>query len=90
MEILQGVVYMEPGYGADGGEGVVVTGEVNSDVPGTYTLTYTATDAAGNAGTATREVIVIESDQTWTYHQSVLNTGNRCPPGREYITTKET
>ena len=31
---------------------------VKKDLSGTYTVTYTSTDAAGNAGTATRSVIV--------------------------------
>jgi hypothetical protein len=35
-----------------------VTGTVNVNSAGEYTLTYTATDAAGNQGTATRSVIV--------------------------------
>ncbi len=37
---------------------IVVTNPVNSATPGTYTVTYTATDSAGNAGTAERTVIV--------------------------------
>ncbi|MCX6824097.1 MAG: DUF5011 domain-containing protein [candidate division SR1 bacterium] len=43
----------------DGG-GVVssITGTVNISVLGTYTLTYTKIDTAGNTGTATRTVIV--------------------------------
>ena len=35
-----------------------VSGTVDEDLTGTYTITYTATDAAGNVGTATRTVIV--------------------------------
>jgi len=37
---------------------VIVTGDVNVNAAGTYELTYTATDAAGNVGTATRTVYV--------------------------------
>lgn len=37
----------------------VVSGDVNTNLTGTYTKTYTATDAAGNVGTATRTIIVI-------------------------------
>lgn len=37
---------------------IVVTGSVNKDITGTYTLTYSATDAAGNTGSASRTVIV--------------------------------
>ena len=32
--------------------------DLNVDTPGTYTVTYTCTDSAGNVGTATREVTV--------------------------------
>ena len=35
-----------------------VSGTVNEDLTGTYTITYTATDAAGNTNTATRTVVV--------------------------------
>ena len=58
MEISQGGSYSEPGASADTGEQVTITGTVNPNVPGTYTLTYTATDAAGNVGTATREIVI--------------------------------
>ncbi len=34
------------------------TGSVNTNVPGTYTLTYSATDLSSNSATATRTVIV--------------------------------
>ena len=37
---------------------IVVTGAVDTGTEGTYTLTYTATDSAGNEGTATRSVVV--------------------------------
>jgi hypothetical protein len=42
----------------DGAIVPTVTGTVNKDLVGTYTITYSATDAAGNEGTATRTVIV--------------------------------
>jgi len=38
----------------DGSIGVTVSGTVNKDLAGIYTLTYSATDAAGNTGSATR------------------------------------
>lgn len=59
-----GSVFVEPGYRAvDNVDGdvtsrVVVTGTVNTDVAGTYTLTYTVSDNAGNVGRATRTVTV--------------------------------
>jgi formylglycine-generating enzyme required for sulfatase activity len=60
-----GKAFVEPGYSAsDDVDGdlsldVVVTGSVNVQVAGSYTLTYTATDAAGNSGTAERVVTVV-------------------------------
>merc|ERR1719285_1424039 len=58
MEIIQGGTYVERGVDADGGEGITITGTVDTNVPGTYIITYASTDAAGNVGTTTREVIV--------------------------------
>jgi hypothetical protein len=40
---------------------VITSGSVDTDKVGTYTLTYTATDASGNAGTATRTVNVVDT-----------------------------
>src|SRR5207249_2840402 len=37
------------------------SGAVDPNTPGTYTLTYSATDAAGNTGTATRTVHVVDA-----------------------------
>jgi len=42
----------------DGVVTVVTTGNVDTDVDGIYTLTYTATDNAGNSATATRTITV--------------------------------
>ncbi len=41
---------------------IVVTGNVDTSIAGDYTLTYTATDAAGNSGSATRVVTVQPCD----------------------------
>ena len=38
---------------------VVASGKVNTSVPGNYTILYTATDAAGNTGIATRVVTIM-------------------------------
>jgi VCBS repeat-containing protein len=41
---------------------IVITGEVNVQTPGTYTLTYTVSDSAGNtADPVTRQVVVADS-----------------------------
>ena len=42
----------------DGKTDVKVTGNVDVNKPGTYTLTYSSTDAAGNTSTVKRQVIV--------------------------------
>jgi len=59
-----GTPYTEPGFAAtDNCDGdltalVIVQGNVDVNVPGTYNLTYTATDAHGNSATAIRTVTI--------------------------------
>jgi len=59
-----GVTWAEPGYTAtDNVDGdltsnVVVTGSVDENTSGDYTINYSVTDAAGNTGTAVRTVQV--------------------------------
>jgi hypothetical protein len=61
--------YVDPGATADGGETVTVnTSSVNMDAPGNYTVTYSATDAYGNIGTASRTVTVLFG---WTEQQKI-------------------
>jgi len=67
MTLEVGTAYVEPGYTAtDNYDGdittnVVVSGSVNHDVPGTYTLTYNVSDLGGiPAEEKTRTVIVVE------------------------------
>ncbi|KZN35779.1 BspA family leucine-rich repeat surface protein [Pseudoalteromonas luteoviolacea] len=43
---------------------VTITGHVNTYQPSDYTLTYSATDLAGNQGTATRTVTVLPEQDT--------------------------
>ena len=65
MEIPQGGSYVEPGCSVDDDLlECTITGTVNPDVPGTYTITYTAVDEAGNVGTATRKVVVTATTTT--------------------------
>lgn len=59
------------GYNADGQTNVpagvtlslpvTVSGSVNTNVPGNYTLTYTATNNFGNVATATRTVVIADT-----------------------------
>ena len=43
-----GSTYTDAGATADGGETVTTSGSVDVNTVGTYTITYSATDAAGN------------------------------------------
>ena len=53
-----GGTYTEAGATSDGGETVTISGTVDVNTAGVYTVTYSASDAAGNAATATRTVTV--------------------------------
>ena len=61
-----GDTYEESGASAtdatDGTVEVTISGEVNTSSIGTYTITYTATDAAGNPASVNRTVTVEEAD----------------------------
>ena len=56
-----GDVYVDAGATSDGGETVNVSGTVDTSVVGTYIITYSATDAAGNTTTSTRSVVVVDT-----------------------------
>mgnify|MGYP001257350508 CR=1 FL=1 len=56
-----GDAYVDAGATADTGESVVTIGNVDTNTVGTYIITYTATDSAGNIGTATRTVNVVDT-----------------------------
>lgn len=60
--LKQGEVYEELGAKAvddkDGEVKVATGGSVDTSIPGSYTITYTATDSAGNTATKTRTVTV--------------------------------
>ncbi len=62
VHVAQDSTYVDAGATAndnvDGAITPVMSGSVDTSTPGTYTITYTATDAAGNEGTAERTVIV--------------------------------
>ena len=65
MSMNEGGAWSDPGATAtDNVDGdltsaIVKTGAVDPATPGLYTLTYSATDAAGNAGSASRVVTVV-------------------------------
>ncbi|MDA7522034.1 DUF5011 domain-containing protein, partial [Akkermansiaceae bacterium] len=59
--VEQGSTWTDAGATADGGETVTASGAVDTSAAGTYTITYTATDGAGNVGTATRTVTVVDT-----------------------------
>lgn len=66
IEVAFGAVFEDLGAVAnddiDGELPVSVEGAVDTMAPGTYTLTYTATDSDGQVGTASREVVVLEDE----------------------------
>lgn len=59
------VAYADVGASAfdacSGGVAVFAVGSVNTNVPGVYSITYTADDGSGNTNTATRTVYVVDS-----------------------------
>lgn len=69
MELEVGDAFVDPGATAtddvDGDltDAIVVTGDVDTSVAGTYTVTYTVSDAAGNEARAERIVHVVEPDE---------------------------
>lgn len=62
VNLIVGAPYVEQGATAvdakDGVRPVVISGTVTTSVPGTCTVTYSASDTAGNTATATRTVLV--------------------------------
>ena len=57
--VAQNATWTDAGATADGGETVTASGTVDMSTAGTYTITYTATDASGNQGTITRTVTIV-------------------------------
>ncbi len=64
-ELIKGTPYTEAGATAtDDREGIVnvtIAGSVDTNKVGTYIITYTATDSAGNTATATRTVKIVDT-----------------------------
>ena len=60
---------------------LLVSGTVNPSAVGTYTLTYLATDASGNASTNTRIVVVRDTTPpviSWSFTNLVLAADTNC------------
>ena len=56
-----GATWTDAGATADGGETVTTSGSVDTSTVGTYTITYSATDASGNTSSETRTVTVVDT-----------------------------
>ncbi len=65
MTIQLSETFTDPGYtvtdNADSNVSVTVSGNVDTNTLGEYTLTYTATDASGNTSTVTRTITVSDA-----------------------------
>ena len=65
LSVELGSAFTDPGASAtdlkDGALSVSVSGTVDTSTVGSYTLTYSATDAAGNSASATRTVNVVDT-----------------------------
>ena len=59
----------------DGTLSAIASGTVNTNTVGTYTITYTATDADGNVGTAARSVHVVNFDGTYSVNEQCNVSG---------------
>ena len=84
-----GVTYNELGATAldetDGTVSVQTTGTVNSNVVGSYIITYTASDVAGNTATMTRNISVISTtNETTTIDRQVSSSSD---DAEEYISS---
>lgn len=71
---------------------ISVTGSVNKDLAGTYTLKYTVSDAAGNEGTASRTVIVRNDAYAWAGNYNVSDSivGDAVYPYTQTVATSTT
>ncbi|MBL0049173.1 MAG: DUF5011 domain-containing protein [Bacteroidetes bacterium] len=75
---LQGT-YFELGATANDDEdgdltsAISISNTINKDLTGTYTVTYSATDAAGNEGTATRTITVVNDAAKFEGTYAVTN-----------------
>ncbi len=91
MNVRLGTTFTDPGYTAsDDKDGditskVTMSGMPNMAKVGTYTMTYSVSDAAGNAGTATRTVVVYTGRDNYVYsNYSVVE--DTCGTGAQFGT----
>ena len=88
MTLNLGEAFADPGYAAtdtvDGPVDVMVSGVVTTTALGSYTLTYTARDSAGNdAEPKTRLVKVVSTDSTGNYLEGNANIDHSL--GDDYV-----
>ncbi|HEX3559078.1 MAG TPA: immunoglobulin-like domain-containing protein [Pyrinomonadaceae bacterium] len=85
--------FADPGATAtdscDTGVAVTVTGSVNVNVPGTYTLIYSAHDASGNAAPSVQRTVNVV-DTTAPVITTNGHTPSMWPPNHKYQTFKVT
>ena len=76
MTVEVGGTYTEEGATSDGGETVTTGGTVDVNTVGVYTVTYSASDLAGNADTATRTVKVTAPADTTAPVVSIIGAAS--------------
>ena len=81
--------YTDAGATADGGETVSTTGTVNVNTVGTYSIVYSATDAAGNTGSATRTVNVVDTTAPTIETSNIITNINEGDTSLGYVTSSE-
>ncbi len=90
MTITKGDTYTEPGATAtdavDGSRTVTITGNVNTDVIGNYTMTYSSTDLSGNTSISTRIIHVVLA-VTYDIVATSGDHGTVTPTGTTSVTT---
>lgn len=89
MTLVVGDAYLEPGYSAtDDVDGdisaqVMITGSVNTNIAGNYTLRYNVSDAAGNAAPEIIRTVIVEEASPCVEHSASVNA--HINAGRAYI-----
>ncbi len=96
MTVVEGSVFNDPGATAqDDIDGditsrIVVSGEVNTSVLGTYQVTYSVTDEAGNSAEISRTVNVVEAPACEEFTATVSNHESASRAYSETTTVGET